>query len=192
MASLDDDKNLHRKNTGGRYHVDPVPSGRMKNVDTAPMEDGAVRPKSNAKRADEKEVNPDAKLVSMMGLAMLDKGGMKTIEQALASSQDPGQVVAQFVAQMAGRLAEYTATEMGINPGVYAQPHGFVDQVLGHIERKLGLPKEFSDSVYGETMEVMKAAAMSPEQAQQGQQPQQQAAPAPGPAAPTGLDQGVM
>lgn len=142
-----------------------------------------------------KEVNPDAKLVSMMGMAMLDKGGLQTIQQALATSQDPPQVVAQFVAQMAGQLAEYTSAEMGIDPGVFAQPNGFLDQILGHIERKLKLPKEFSDQVYGETLEVMKAAAMSPEQAQQGQQqapgygqPQQ----APAPAAPGGLDRGVM
>lgn len=142
-----------------------------------------------------KEVDPDAKLVSMMGMAMLDKGGLQTIQQALATSQDPAQVVAQFVAQMAGQLAEYTSAEMGVNPGVFVQPNGFLDQILGHIERKLKLPQEFSDQVYGETLEVMKAAAMSPEQAQGQQQAPgygQPAAPAPGPTAPTGLDQGVM
>jgi hypothetical protein len=156
-------------------------------------------PRKESTKDTGKAVHPDAKLVSMMGMSMLDKGGLQAIEQALNTSEDPGQVVGQFVAQMAGRLAEYTATEMGINPAVYAQPNGFVDQILNHIERKLKLPKEFSDSVYGEVMEVMKAAAMSPEQAgaqapQQGapQGPPQAGPPAPGPAAPAGLDQGVM
>jgi hypothetical protein len=156
-----------------------------------------MAPKKAPKKEEGKDVHPDAKLVSMMGMAMLDKGGLKTIEQALSTSQDPVQVVAQFVAQMAGRLAEYTASEMGINPGVYAQPNGFIEQILGHIERKLNLPPEFSDQVFGETMEVMKAAAQAPAP-QEGQPPQGQQAqppagpPAPGPAAPAGLDQGVM
>jgi hypothetical protein len=154
-------------------------------------------PRKESKKDVGKAVPPDAKLVSMMGMAMLDKGGLQAIEQALNTSEDPGQVVGQFVAQMAGRLAEYTASEMGINPAVYAQPNGFVDQILNHIERKLKLPKEFSDSVYGEVMEVMKAEAQAPQGAEQGP-PQGQppagppAAPAPGPAAPVGLDQGVM
>lgn len=151
------------------------------------------------KKIDEQEVNPDAQLVSMMGMAMLNKGGLQAIEQALGQSQDPGQVVSQMLAQMTGRLAEYTSAEMGIDPGVYAMPNGFVDQMLGYIERKLKLPKEFSDQVYDETMEVMKAAAMSPEQAQAGQQqappqgaPGPAAGPVAGPPAPGGLDMGVV
>lgn len=150
-------------------------------------------PKEKSKGAG-KDVHPDAKLVSMMGMAMLDKGGLQTIEQALNTSQDPGQVVAQFVAQMAGRLAEYTAKDMGINPGVYAQPNGFVEQIVGYIEKKLKLPQEFSDQVIGETMEVMKAAAQAPApQGAPGQpQPGPQGPPTAGPPPGPGLDQGVM
>lgn len=152
------------------------------------------KPKAESKKGGGKEVNPDAKLVSMMGMAMLDKGGLDQIKTALSSSQDPGQVVAQFIAQMAGRLAEYTSAEMDIDPGVFAQPNGFIDQILGYIEKKLGLPEEFSDQVYGEVLEVMKAAAAQPPQGQEqapAGPPQQAAPPAPGPA-PAGLDQGVM
>jgi hypothetical protein len=150
-----------------------------------------VEPKAE-KKGDMRGIDPDAKLVSMMGMAMLDKGGLQTIEQALNTSQDPVQVVAQFVAQMAGRLAEYTAKEMGIDPAVYAKPNGFLDQILNYIEKKLGLPEEFSDQVYGETLEVMKAAAASPQQAGPAQAGPPGAPPGPAGGPPPGLDQGVM
>lgn len=125
----------------------------------------------------------DKQLVSMMGMAMLDNGGLETIQQALQSSQDPGQVVGQFIAQMAGQLAESTQANLGIDPAVFAQPDGFVEQMLQYIETSLKLPPEFSDQVYGETMEVLKAAA-------QGEQRGATAPQATAPPAQPGLDAG--
>lgn len=133
-----------------------------------------------------KSENSDAELVSMMGMAMLDNGGLDTIKAALDTSQDPGQVVGQFLAQMAGEMAQMTQDKMGIDPAVYGQKGGFLDQMLDYIERKLQLPPEFSDQVYGETLEIMKAAAAG------GEQPApEQAAPAPA-GGPPGLDTGGM
>lgn len=145
-----------------------------------------ARPLDNAapKPAEQRPTN-DAEIASMMGMAMLDGGGLEVIDKALKSSQDPGQVVGQFLAQMVGQLAEFTQANMGIAPDVYLQPDGFLDQILDYIERKLNLPKEFSDQVYGETLEVIKAAAADP----QGGAPQGGPAPAP-PAG--GLDTGGM
>lgn len=131
--------------------------------------------------------NSDAELVSMMGMAMLNQGGLKVIEDALKSSQEPGQVVGNFLAQMVGQLAEFTQANMGIDPGVFVAENGFLDQILDYIERKLKLPREFSDQVYGEAMEVMKAAAMG-EQNADAQGPQ--AGPAPAGPAPQGPPQG--
>ncbi len=124
----------------------------------------------------------DSDTVSMMGMAMLDGGGLDIIKKALEGSQDPGQVVGQFLAQMVGQIAEFTQANMGIDPKVFLQPDGFLDQILDYIERKLNLPPEFSDQVYGETLEVIKAAAANPE-AQGGGQPPA-GAPAPPAAAP--------
>jgi hypothetical protein len=130
------------------------------------------------------EVGDDAQLVSMMGMALLDNGGLETIQKALQSSQDPGQVVGQFLAQLIGQMAEFTAATLQIDPAVYTEPNGFLDQILDYIERKLQLPSEFSDQVYGDTLEVIKAAAANPQQAQAPQGAPQQV-PAQGP----GLDQ---
>lgn len=146
------------------------------------------------KKKDEK-AGSDKDLVSMMGMAMLENGGLQTIQQALEKSQDPVQVISQFMAQLIGSQAEYTAQNFGINPAVYTEQGGFLDQVTDFVERKLGLPATLSDEVYGETLEVMKAAASQPPEEQGGQPPAgpPQAGPAPAaPAAPMGLDQGVM
>lgn len=134
------------------------------------------------KKQIESNTSSDAELVSMMGMALLDNGGLETVQKALQSSEDPGQVVGQFLAQLIGQMAEFTASTLQIDPAVYTEPNGFLDQILDYIERKLGLPSEFSDQVYGDTLEVIKAAAADPQQAQQNQ-PQQ--APSQGP----GLDQ---
>lgn len=132
----------------------------------------------------------DKELVSMMGMAMLDNGGLDTIKAALGSSEDPGQVVGQFIAQMVGQLAQMTEEQMGIDPAVYGESDGFLDQILNYIEVELKLPPEFSDQVYGETLEVMKAAAMGGEG---GQPAPEQGAPAPAPAGGMpGLDAGGM
>lgn len=148
------------------------------------------------KKAKKSEAD-DRKLVSMMGMAMLDNGGLDTLQKGLEQSQDPAQVISNFMAQLIGQQAEYTQQTFGINPAVYTQKGGFLDQIVDYIERKLGLPPDMSDQVYGETIEVMKALAQEggpqggPQQgAPQGGPPQ---AGPPGPqAAPPGLDRGVM
>lgn len=141
--------------------------------------------------------NEDSDLISMMGMAMLDNGGLQTLETTLAQSKDPVQVISHFMAQLIGQQAEYTAQNFNIDPGLYVQPGGFLDQIVDYVERKLKLPANMSDQVYGETLEVMKAAAADPEQAAQAQgQPPAGPAPA-GPiggsmGGPMPLDQGVM
>lgn len=136
--------------------------------------------------------NP-AEMVSMMGMALLDNGGLAEIDKALKSSQDPPQVVGAFMTQLIGQLAEMT-TQMGISPNVYLEKGGFLDQTLAYIERKLSLPAEFSDQVYGETLEAIKAAAKGGGEAQpagglQGAPVQPEGPPvAPGP----GLDEEVI
>ena len=133
----------------------------------------------------EDEGNSDSELVSMMGMAMLNNGGLKVIEDALRGSQEPGQVVGNFLAQLTGQIAQFGQENLGIDPSIFLQKGGFIDQLLDYIERKLGLPREFSDQVYGEVLEVMKAVAMS------GQNEQPQASPAPGPGNGPGLDGGM-
>lgn len=131
----------------------------------------------------------DAEIATRMGIQLLNEGnGLQTIQQAIEESQDPAQVIGQFLAQMMGQLAEQLAKEANIDPGVFLAKGGFLEAILNYIEQKLGYPEEFSDQIYNEVLEIIKAAAMSPrgsgamggmeQQAQaQPQPPAQQAAP---------------
>lgn len=139
---------------------------------------------SEKKGTKNKDMDP-AELVSMMGMAMLDSGGLDTIQAALQESQDPGQVVGQFIAQMMAQMAEFTRDSMGIDPAVYGASGGFIEQILDYIERKLQLPSEFSDQVYGEVLEIVKAGAAAESNQQQA------GPPAPQPQGGRGLDTGV-
>lgn len=126
----------------------------------------------------------DAELATRMLIKMMNEGnGLQVIQQAIAESQDPAQVIGQFLAQIMGQLAEQLNQEVGLDPGVFLARGGVLEAVLNYIEDKLGYPEDFSDQVYGQVLEVIKAAAMNPQnpnpQAQQqlsGQQAQPPAA----------------
>ena len=126
----------------------------------------------------------DAELATRMLIKMMNEaGGLQVISDAINQSQDPAQVIGQFLAQVMGQLAEQLNAEAGIDPGVFLAKDGVLEAILNYIEGKLGYPEDFSDQVYGQVLEVIKAAAQNPTppgQAQvSGQQPQQPQAPAP-------------
>lgn len=134
-------------------------------------------------RPKEQLKSDDVELAFRMGVKLMSEGkGLETIEAALNESQDPAQVIGQFLAQIMGVLAERLQQEMQIDPRVFLAKGGWLELMLNYIEKKLGYPEEFSDQIFMQTVEVIKAAAQNPQQAQQGQpapQPQQ-GAPAPG------------
>lgn len=116
----------------------------------------------------------DAEIATRMGIQMLNEGGgLDLLRKAIEESQDPAQVIGQFLAQLMGSLAEQLAKEAGIDPGVFLAKNGFLESILNYIEKKLGYPEEFSDQIYGQVLETIKAAASQP--AGQGMQAQQQA-----------------
>lgn len=137
------------------------------------------------------EVSPeDVEIVTRMGIQLLmEGGGLENIERALRQSQDPGQVVGQFLAQLIAALVEQLGGQIDLDPRVFLAKGGFLENILDFIESKLGLPSEFSDQVWSEVVEVIKALANDPNdirQAAPGAPPAQQAAPIgePAPAAP--------
>lgn len=105
----------------------------------------------------------DVELSVRLGVKLLKEGGgLEIIGKALNESQDPAQVIAQFLTQLIGKLAEQLQTEYDIDPGIFLAKNGWLDAILDYIEVQLKLPKEFSDQVYGEVLETIKAAAMAP------------------------------
>lgn len=112
-------------------------------------------------------------LAVRMTIKLLEEGGgIDVIADALKQSRDPAQVIGQFLAQVVGQLAEKLEQEFGIDPRIFLAKGGWLDNVLDYIEQRLELPKEFSDQVYGNVLETIKAAAMGGEVPEQAPQPQ--------------------
>lgn len=105
----------------------------------------------------------DVEIAVRMGIKMLNEGnGLKIIQDAVNQSKDPGQVIGQFLAQLMAKMAEELHAKVGLDPRVFLAKKGFLDTILDYIEHKLGLPSNFSDKVYTEVLNVIKAAAQGP------------------------------
>lgn len=117
--------------------------------------------------------NRDVELAVRMTIKLLrDGGGMKVIVDAIQQSKDPAQVIGQFLAQMAGQLAEQLRDKYDIDPRIFVAQGGWLEKVLDYIEDQLGAPEEFSDEIYSQVLETIKAAAMGGNVQPQGGQPQ--------------------
>lgn len=102
----------------------------------------------------------DVELAVRMGVKLLNEAnGIAVIRKALDQSKDPAQVIGQLLAQMMGTLAEELSAKADVDPRVFLAKGGFLDHILDYIEGKLGMPPEFSDQVYGQVLETVKAAA---------------------------------
>lgn len=111
-------------------------------------------------------------LVTRLGIKLLKEGGgLDTLGKAIQQSQDPAQVVGQFMVQLIGSLIEQLKEQIDLDPRVFLVPDGFLDNMLDFLEDQLSLPSEFSDQVEGEVLEMIKALAMGEQQPQQQQGP---------------------
>ena len=105
----------------------------------------------------------DVELAVRLGIKFIKEGGgLKIIADGINKSKDPARVVGQFLAQVMGKLAESLRSEYGIDPGIFLAKDGWLDTILNWIEGELGYPEDFSDKIYMQTLETIKAAAMEP------------------------------
>jgi len=106
----------------------------------------------------------DIELLVRTGIKLLNEGGgLDVIKQALDTSQDPGQVVGQFMAQLIMKMGEDLVEQLQLDPRAFLAKGGFLEELLDYIEQKLGLPSDFSDQVYAECVEMIKAVVNKPE-----------------------------
>ena len=131
----------------------------------------------------------DVELAVNFGIKILNEGGgLDLIKKSINQSQDPAQVIGQFLAQIISKLAEQMLQEYSIDPGIFLAKDGFLDYILNYIEQKLGYPESFSDEIYTQVVEIIKAAAQgapAPNGVMEGQTstpPPQGGQPAPAPA----------
>lgn len=105
----------------------------------------------------------DIELAVRMGIKLMSQGnGLQMIRQAVNQSKDPAQVIGQFLAQIMAQLGEGLQKEYNIDPKIFLAKGGWLEHMLDWIEKQLGLPKNFSDQIYSQTVEVIKAAAQHP------------------------------
>lgn len=129
-------------------------------------------------------------LVTRLGIKMLKEGGgLDTLGKAVQQSQDPAQVVGQFLVQLIGSMLDQLKEQIDLDPRVFLVPDGFVDNILDFLEDQLSLPEEFSDQVEAEVLEMIKALAQGEQRPQQQQGPGVEQAGAP-PQAPAPMPQG--
>ena len=106
----------------------------------------------------------DLEIAVLMAEDMLANGGMQVIKDAINQSQDPALVVGQFLGQLIGQLGEKLQQQFpDFDMRVFLAKGGWLEQILDYIETELGYPSEFSDQIYSEVLELIKAAASSPE-----------------------------
>lgn len=105
----------------------------------------------------------DVDIAFRMAVEALDGGGLKVIADAIDQSNDPAKVVGQFLAQLMGQLAEQLRSEFNIDPKIFLAKNGWLDLVLDFIEHELGYPAQFSDQIYQEVLEIIKAASSTPD-----------------------------
>jgi hypothetical protein len=122
----------------------------------------------NVERAtEENEGQPvnddDVEIAVRMAVQMLDEGGLQMIADAIDKSNDPAQVIGQILAQMIGQMAEQLRDEYDIDPRIFLAKNGWLDQILDYIEHELGYPSDFSDQIYQQVLEIIKAAATTPD-----------------------------
>lgn len=121
--------------------------------------DNASAPQAQGKTYDQK----DLEIAVRMGIKLIKEGnGLQLIADGINKSKDPAAVVGQFLAQLMGKLAEELRDKYGVDPGVFVAKNGWLETILDWIEGELGYPSDFSDKIYMQTMEVIKAAAMQP------------------------------
>lgn len=143
----------------------------------------------NVKNSEGVEVSDDdVEIAVRMAVQMLDEGGLQMMSDAIDKSDDPAMVIGQILAQMIGQLAEELQKEYDIDPRIFLAKNGWLDTILDYIEHELNYPENFSDQIYQEVLEIIKAAASSPDApndvtGEQGAMPDEAAMP-PQPAQP--------
>lgn len=132
-----------------------------------------------------------AEYVFLLGVDLLEEGGMDVLRKAVQQSADPILVISQFLVQMIGQLTEVLAEETNFDPRVMLVRGGFVDSITDYIVEKLNLDEDADQMIEQEVLEMIKGLAQGEQQPDpNAQMPADPAMPEAGPApAGPGLDQ---
>lgn len=129
-----------------------------------------------------------------VGLAenAIDDGGIDVIRDAIESSNDPGQVIGQFLMQLGSQIVENMPEGMELSKKVFLAEGGWVEQISDFLQEEYKIKKDVMDRA------EIYIASSSQQMAQGAQQqgtsavPGQAQPPMPGPAPAQPSPQGGM
>lgn len=121
------------------------------------------------------EEEQDLSIMVDMAEEMIDDGGYEVVTQALEQSKDPGQVIGQFMMQLASQLGEELRNQgIDINPKIMFAVGGWVEEISDYLQDEYDVPRDVMDRA---EIYIGTSAQQMAQQQQQGAAPQQQMAP---------------
>lgn len=121
----------------------------------------------------------DLSILVNLAKELIDDGGFDVVQQAVDQSNDPGQVVGQFLMQMGAQLVEQMPEDVTMSPRVLLAEGGWVEQISDYLQEQYDISKEVMDRA-----EIYVGTSAQELASGQQQQQQQAAAPQQAPAAP--------
>ncbi len=121
------------------------------------------------------EEEQDLSIMVDMAEEMIDDGGYEVVTQALEQSKDPGQVIGQFMMQLASQLGEELRNQgIDINPKIMFAVGGWVEEISDYLQDEYDVPRDVMDRA---EIYIGTSAQQMAQQQQQGAVPQEQMAP---------------
>src|SRR5690606_1098238 len=108
--------------------------------------------------------------VFLLGVDMMEQGGLDVLRKAVQQSSDPILVISQFLVQLVGQLSEVLAEETNFDPRVMLARGGFVDNITDYIVEKLNLEEEAIGMMEQEVLEMIKGLANGEKQPERNAQ----------------------
>ena len=106
---------------------------------------------------------------------LIDDGGWEIISQALESN-DPGQIIGQFLMQLVAQMTENLPEGVDIDPAIYLAIGGWVEQISDYLQEEYDVSKEVMDRA---EMYIGTASQQMAQGQQQQQMQMEQATPMP-------------
>jgi hypothetical protein len=114
--------------------------------DQLPQEEKAAPadPQAQDTRLSEDEEH-DLKIAVLMAQDLIDKDGIKIIDQAVEESKDPGQVIGQFLMQMVSQMNEQLPEDVQLSKRIYFAHGGWIEQISDYLQDEYQIPKKIMD-----------------------------------------------
>lgn len=99
-------------------------------------------PKEGGRLTDDEE--SDLEIAVMLAEELIDEGGHQILETA-KESNDPGQVIGQFLMQMVSQMNEQLPPGVDLSKKIYFAKNGWIEQVSDYIQAEYGIDKKTMD-----------------------------------------------